>query len=532
MMYRVVGVLVLVASCGEVAPLGDGGPGQPQRLMVSVTGTGTVTSMPAGIDCGAACSADFDGGASVVLTANPAVNAAFVGWSGDCAGSAPCTVTMDAAKSVMATFAAHGSKRWVAQVSFAGQDSMEELVVAPDGNLIAAGTVDDGNGTDLFVVKYAKEDGHVVWMQKIDTGFGSNFGGLALDDAGNVYLAARLLGDGTTPVMIGTTPVVGDLFGNVIVMRLGAANGAVVWVKQWGGDGQDFPKAVVVSGNDVYVAGTTSSNPSVFDGKQLAATGTGQGFIVRAASANGTAAELKHIPATVDPTGIAVNGTHIAVAGRIRQAVTLDRCGMTPSGAGADAMIIDLLGSTLVCQWARNFGDFVNNNDAAFQAIAAFPGGGWAVSGDFKGNVNIAGTGPSLSSRGDFDVLAARFAGDGTHVWSFRYGDTGFDLGEGIAVTPEGNVLLAGTFNTSITFGLTTVNGVMNSFVTRMSAGATPTHEWAVSLGGDSYDLTQGTTTAPDGTVYIAGLFTGMTNIGGTLLTAQDYDTWIVALVK
>ncbi|MDQ3918921.1 MAG: Ig-like domain repeat protein, partial [Acidobacteriota bacterium] len=68
------------------------------------TGTGTVTSSPAGINCGATCSSVYTDGAVITLTATPDATAAFAGWSGDCTGTGPCTVTMDANKSVTATF--------------------------------------------------------------------------------------------------------------------------------------------------------------------------------------------------------------------------------------------------------------------------------------------------------------------------------------------------------------------------------------------------------------------------------------------
>jgi hypothetical protein len=68
------------------------------------SGAGTVTSSPAGIDCGSTCSADFDHGTVVTLTATVGANSTFGGWSGACTGTGSCTVTMDAAKSVTATF--------------------------------------------------------------------------------------------------------------------------------------------------------------------------------------------------------------------------------------------------------------------------------------------------------------------------------------------------------------------------------------------------------------------------------------------
>ena len=78
-------------------------------LEVSKTGTGqgTVTSAPAGISCGSTCSAAFDLGTQVTLTADPGAASTFSGWGGDCSGNAQtCTLTMDGPKSVTATFAA------------------------------------------------------------------------------------------------------------------------------------------------------------------------------------------------------------------------------------------------------------------------------------------------------------------------------------------------------------------------------------------------------------------------------------------
>src|SRR2546425_6115264 len=68
-------------------------------------GSGTVTSSPAGISCGATCSTSFTPGAVVTLTAAPAAGSTFTGWSGGgCTGTGTCTVTMTAATSVTATF--------------------------------------------------------------------------------------------------------------------------------------------------------------------------------------------------------------------------------------------------------------------------------------------------------------------------------------------------------------------------------------------------------------------------------------------
>jgi hypothetical protein len=80
------------------------------RVPLTLTKTGliangTVTSSPAGIDCGSTCSVDFNSGTVVTLTARPGFLSIFTGWQGcDTANGTTCTVTMNVAKTVTANF--------------------------------------------------------------------------------------------------------------------------------------------------------------------------------------------------------------------------------------------------------------------------------------------------------------------------------------------------------------------------------------------------------------------------------------------
>jgi len=69
------------------------------------TGGGSVTSSPAGINCGTTCSVSFTSGTIVTLTAAPVAGSTFTGWSGGgCTGTGTCVVTLIGATSVTATF--------------------------------------------------------------------------------------------------------------------------------------------------------------------------------------------------------------------------------------------------------------------------------------------------------------------------------------------------------------------------------------------------------------------------------------------
>jgi hypothetical protein len=63
-----------------------------------------VTSEAAGIGCGNNCAETFSQGTVVILEATPAPGSTFAGWSGPCTGKGACSVTLDAAKSVVANF--------------------------------------------------------------------------------------------------------------------------------------------------------------------------------------------------------------------------------------------------------------------------------------------------------------------------------------------------------------------------------------------------------------------------------------------
>jgi M6 family metalloprotease-like protein/uncharacterized repeat protein (TIGR02543 family) len=86
-----------------------GGSTTTYSLTVAKTGTGagsaTISSSPAGISCGATCSASFASGMSVTVYANAPAGFTFVGWTGDCTGSSlTCPLAMTAARSATATF--------------------------------------------------------------------------------------------------------------------------------------------------------------------------------------------------------------------------------------------------------------------------------------------------------------------------------------------------------------------------------------------------------------------------------------------
>ncbi len=73
-------------------------------LSTTVTGSGTVISSPAGMNCNSSCSSDFDESTMLALTAVADSGFVFESWGGACNGSGVCNVQLSANQNVSANF--------------------------------------------------------------------------------------------------------------------------------------------------------------------------------------------------------------------------------------------------------------------------------------------------------------------------------------------------------------------------------------------------------------------------------------------
>lgn len=105
-------LLLLLAACtnGPGLPLD---PPQGMAIALLGTGSGSVTSSPAGITCtlaggqqGGTCAATFDAGTAVTLTATASAGSMFQTWGSGCTGSASCNLTMSGPRAITAQFTA------------------------------------------------------------------------------------------------------------------------------------------------------------------------------------------------------------------------------------------------------------------------------------------------------------------------------------------------------------------------------------------------------------------------------------------
>ncbi len=139
--------------------------GTLDTLTVTKTGTGRVSAVPAGVDCGPDCSARYLDGTIVTLTAVADTHSSFTGWGGACSGTeATVTVTLDASKTCTATFTA---ETYVLTIQRAGDGAEDSQVTSvPTG--INCGTTCSAAyawGTNVYLVPSAADGYEFAYWQ-------------------------------------------------------------------------------------------------------------------------------------------------------------------------------------------------------------------------------------------------------------------------------------------------------------------------------------------------------------------------------
>jgi len=175
---------------GAFTTAGPPPPPPPAQFVLSLStvGSGSITANPLPV------SGTYTAGTVVSLTPSPAPNFQFAGWSGACSGPGTCSVTMDAAKSVTATFTL---KQFVLSIGTVGSGTVSANPL-PVGGTYGAGTVvtltatpatnkQDASGAaaNALTIHVAKDSVHFIANGKLVKGFskadlkGFNVGGQA-----------------------------------------------------------------------------------------------------------------------------------------------------------------------------------------------------------------------------------------------------------------------------------------------------------------------------------------------------------------
>jgi hypothetical protein len=319
--------------------------------------------------------------------------------------------------------------------------------------------------------------------------------------------------------------------------------GTPLWVRPFGGPGNDAATGVAVASNgDVYVVG--ASDGALFGGGAGdAGAGAGTFLLQLDTFGNAQVAEAFGGDSYGTTVGIAIaaDGT-IAMCGAYRAGLDLGGGPLAAPGGSVGAFV-----ATFAPPGASADADAEAGSPAGGPPtlIAATPLGGTgtsvanAVAFGLEDTVVVIGTfdgsgdfgGGMVTSAGATDVFASAFTAAGTPVWSKHWGGTGEDDGRAVAADAAGDTFFAGGFSATVMFGASTAtsNGSTDAFVVKLDPSGSVT--WDRTYGGAGGD--EATSVAVDsGTdVLLGGLFEGTMTVGVTpFVSAGDQDIFVIKL--
>ena len=166
---------------------------------------------------------------------------------------------------------------WAKSVGASGDEAGYRLAVDASGSVYVAGNfasstlpfasinLRNAGGRDLFVVKY-NTDGEVLWAQSAGGEASDYSTDIAIDSIGNVYITGvfeskRINFGSITIKNAGLKPIDKKIFPWDFFLAKYAPNGRLLWVKSFGGNGDDYSVGIAVdaSGN-TYVTGYFQSD--------------------------------------------------------------------------------------------------------------------------------------------------------------------------------------------------------------------------------------------------------------------------------
>jgi len=172
---------------------------------------------------------------------------------------------------------ADGSVRWLHRIGGAGDDGASAVAIAPNGDVVAAGFVEN----HCFAVRLAAQDGRELWTSRLEGAGESNCRALSFDARGDVWATGYFSG----ALKTATSKGMYDLF----VVKFAGATGDATLVRAMGGQGKELPRAIqVLPSGSVLVAGQFGGEIDVSEG----AVDFGQGPVATAGDYDGFLLQL------------------------------------------------------------------------------------------------------------------------------------------------------------------------------------------------------------------------------------------------
>ena len=310
-------------------------------------------------------------------------------------------------------------------------------------------------------------------------------------------------------------------YNDVFIAKLDA-NGNFVWVKQAGGTASDEAAGIAVFADGSSVVTGGFSGTVNFGVTTLTSTNHLREIFVAKLDSNGNyiwaskAGGAGHDNVR-DLTTIADGST--IITGDYASTASFGNFSLSEFGGMSSFVAkLDANGSFV---WATKAGEnqcCSSVNASGFGIEASVDGSSIIATGSFEGECNFGDK--IRTSSGSHDIFVTKLDSSGNYVWVVRAGGTSSDIGRSATLLSDGSSLITGQFQGTALFGNYTVSssGSNDVFVAKLDVNGTL--QWVLKAGGSSSDYPMKIASNDNNEVIAAGIFNQTATFGNTNLTS------------
>lgn len=398
-----------------------------------------------------------------------------------------------------------------AQRTYGGSqiDQAKAIIQTSDGGYLMVGRSNSagGNrtnplgGADVWLVK-TNANRNIQWQRSFG-GSGTDIGYDVKATSDGGYIIA-----GTSNSVNGdvTAPLGGN---DAFLLKVNSAGNKQWWINL-GGSADDEARSVWQNSDGSYsFAGNSRSSGATLTNRgnsdALAGRVNATGALVWLRSYGGTQFDAATGIQQITQGDIVISGV-----------TSSNNFDVSNRRGGSDAWVLRLNNTNGNIVWSRVFGGTEDDRAASLRQIA---GGDIIVIGSSESNNRDVS-----QNRGQEDFWAFRITNGGTLVWSTTYGGPQADDAFGMAITPDGGILMSGeSMSASQQVPL---NRGGDDFLT-IKINSSGVFQWAITSGGNRDESAAAVAVTTDGGFVVAG-YTESRNNGDVTTNRGEKDYWLV----
>ena len=416
---------------------------------------------------------------------------------------------------------------------FGDADKQEALSVTIDksGNVILAGTVhgtvDFGGGPitsppegSYFVTKRNSAGKH-LWTKLFGNPLSAKVR-VGVDSSGNIFISCTS-SPGTD---FGGGPLSGIDNSDIYIARLDP-DGNHVWSKAFWSNGYDGVDSIQFTSQGTLLLAGEFGGVVTFGGSILNNTDNFVDLFLAEFDTDGGHIWSKsyQCSASFPPVSMAIDSSGNIILGGGFFGKEVNFGGGPLTGAGGMDIFLAKLDPSGKHIWSKRFGDVELQ---VVNGIATGMNDDIFLAGQFRASFDLGGS--TLPYQGGSDAFVARLGSSGNHLWSKAFGDSADQSAQRISTDDSGKVIFGGSMIGSADFGGGSLTADDEDvFLATLTVDGS--HVWSRRYSGPDVQLVKSIAVDKVGNLVVAGDFQGSISFGGDqLTTAGSLDVFIAKL--